>query len=360
MNEDTLLDLRKVTGTAAFGAQRRLLEGLPVMTKSLENIIVEVEKIQNQIAEVADTDKPWSETNRGRVKGLAIVGNAGTGKTWAAEVAIKLLGPVRVGPATDYDGKVLSVVAPSTGSAGEMAKNIIVGTGLPIVTVPKVKDAPGKILNRMHLAKYTLLFLDEASRCASPAILTSSEIRKQSGLMWTILMSLLDSTTWSTPVVLTGLPCLIDSLYLPETDDRIKRVRGEASRRFHKIRIPDARIDTEGGAIEGVIARYCQMLGVESLLDQSDEIGPRLIHASNYAFGTALVMAQWAVALAKTRAGKKGKLKREDFAAIYHFMAGGAMDANIFAVSDWFSINPEILMPQCFEDARYKEISDGE
>jgi hypothetical protein len=173
------------------------------------------------------------------------------------------------------------------------------------------------------------------------------------------MMSLLDSVIWPQPIVLTGLPCLIDSLYLPETDDRIKRARGEASRRFHKIRIPDATIEEDAGFLEDVISDYCEQLGLASTLKDKDEIGARLVHGSNYAFGTALVLAQQAVALARSRDGDKGKLKRDDFAAIYHFMGGGSMDANVFRVSGWSQINPEILMPESFDEARYRETFDA-
>jgi hypothetical protein len=171
-------------------------------------------------------------------------------------------------------------------------------------------------------------------------------------------ISLLDEIAWPTPLILTGLPCLIDSLYLTDRTDGTTKIRGEATRRFLKIRIPDATIEDDGPALVKIIDEYCQKLGVGTTLSDADEIGARLVHASNYAFGTALVMAQHAVALAATRDGAKGKLKREDFAAIYHFFGGGAMDANVFRATAWSEIDPMIVMPESLADARFKRGDD--
>lgn len=359
MNADNLFALRKVTATPKFSAAMSILRKQIIMTDALKSIVVEVQKIQDQIAEVADSGRPWEPGNRVKVEGLLVIGNAGNGKTKSVETAVKLLKPVKVAGREDVETKPLILSVPSSGTAGALAKDIVVGCGLTITREPKPHEAADKVVGNLARYKPTIVLLDEASRCASPAIHGSAAIRKESGLMWTIAMSMLDSTVWPTPLVLTGLPCLLESLYLPEANERIRKVRGEASRRFRKIRIPDATIAEDGPAIEAIVAQYCQQLGIGSLLTESDEIGARIIHASNYAFGTALVIAQQAVALAACRDGKKGKLQRSDFAAIYHFLSGGTMTANVFAVADWSRIDPEVLMPETYNDAVYKDLDDA-
>lgn len=359
MNAETLFTLRQVTATPRFSAAVSTLRQQYIATDALKNIIVEIAKIQAQVAEVKKEGLPWSPSNRHKVDGLLIIGNAGTGKTKAVETAVDLLSPVQVGEGKQLASKPLMVTVPPSGTAGAVAKDIIVGCGLTITREPKDKEAANKVVGNIARHQPTLVVIDEASRCASPAIHTPSLIRKETGLLWTIGMSMVDSVAWPAPLVMTGLPCLRDSLYLPEADERMRTVRGEASRRFRKIRIPDATIAAEGPQIEGIIDDYCEKLGVASLLTSEDEIGARVIHASNYAFGTAIVIAQQAVALAACRDGKKGKLQRSDFAAIYHIMAGGDISANIFEVGNWSMINPNVLMPESYQDAIYKDLGNA-
>ncbi|WP_173088695.1 ATP-binding protein [Devosia sp. 1635] len=358
MQPAEILRLRKVTGTTQYAAARGLLCNHLIVTDALENIIVEIKKKHDQIAEVANPERPWSEENRTRVRGLAILGNSGSGKTLAAETAIDLIKPVAVAPGVIRQPKIVSIATPDGGTASALALELIVSNGLPITREPLAKEAVGKVLRRVVANKPTLVFIDEVSRCALP-IHNPSVIRRETGLVWSMAMGMLDAKGWPTPVVMAGLPYLLDTLYLPDPDPEIKKLRGEAARRFDFIRIPDATINTDGPLIEKVIEKYCTMLGVKSLLKPSDEIGGRLLHAARYAFGHGLVIAQHAVALAHCRDGKKGKLQLSDFAATTRIMGGGAMAANIFAVSRWSEINPDVLMPESFAEARYKEKPDA-
>lgn len=359
MDNENLQTLREVTASVKFKALRRTLKRQLIMTDALKSIITETRNIQSQIAELRNPDKPWGPGNRAKVDGLLIIGNSGTGKTQSIETAVDLLKAVDMPGRESVEPKAMIVPVPSSGTAAALAKDIIVRCGLKITRDPKPGEAADKVVGNLARYEPTLVLIDEASRCASPAIHTPAAIRKESGLMWTVAISALDATIWPTPLIITGLPCLLESLYLPDSDDRIRKARGEASRRFRKIRIPDATIDVDGPVIEGVIDQYCMQLGLASLLTEHDEIGARLIHASNYAFGTALVIAQHAVALAACRDGKKGKLQRSDFSAIYHIFAGGSMTANIFEVSDWARVDPEVLMPETYDDAIYKDLGDA-
>lgn len=358
MNTDTLNALREVTAGDQYNAIRNKLRQKLIITDVLQNIIHEVQKIHDQIADVEDANRPWASDNRHRVRGLAILGNSGVGKTIAAETAIKLLPPVAIGE-LEISPKVISLRTPSAGTAAAFAKEIIVRSGLPITREPTDREAVSKVIGQMVRRRPTLLFADEVSRCANPSTLGPKTMLKESGLLWNIAISLLDEAAWPTPLVFTGLPCLIDSLFVPDEHSATKRVRTEASRRFTKIRIPDATIDKDGPVIEAVIAGYAKELGVKSTLSKNDQIGARLIHASGHAFGTALFIAQQAVALAHCRDGAKGKLKRDDFAAVYHFLTGGSLDANIFSAGRWSEINPETVLPESFDDAKFRSKEDG-
>lgn len=358
MNFETLNALRAVTAGDKYRTSRSTLRQRLIMTESLQSIILEIKKIHDEIAEVEDPSRPWSPENRHRVRGLAILGNSGAGKTHAAVTGIKLLPPVVIG-ALQVEPKVVSLRTPSSGTAGAFAKQIIVSSGLTITREPTDKESVGKVIGQMVRRKPTLLFADEVSRCANPLTLGPKTMLKESGLLWNIAISMLDETAWPTPLIFTGLPCLIDSLYVPDANDGTRRTRAEASRRFTKIRIPDATIENDGPAIENIVRKYAEQLGVKSTLSKRDEIGARLIHASGNAFGTALFIAQHAVALAHSRDGAKGKLKRDDFVASYHFLTGSPLDANIFAAGRWSEINPETVLPESFDDAKFRSDVDA-
>lgn len=353
MNSETLLSLRMITATSAYHASRNRLRQQLIMNDSLRSIIIEVQKTHDQIIDRTDDRKPWAAENRQRCQALLITGRAGTGKTFAAETALSLLSPLSIDSGQNLDPKIIVVETPPTGTAAALAKEIIVKSGLPITREPTPRDAPGRVVSNVVKNRPTLMLWDNASHCANPSILPPAQIRKESGLMWTIAMSMLDAAGWPTPLVITGLPCLVDSLFLTDPDTQAKHLRSEASRRFRKFRIPDATIEKDGPLLEAITNQYCDLLGVSSALEAGDDIGARLVHAANYAFGTALTIAQHAVALAATRHGAKGKLKRSDFVATYNFLTGGSLEANIFQASRWSEIDPEAVLPEKFSDAAY-------
>lgn len=359
MNADKLYSLRQTMATTKFRATVNRLEAEIIMTDAMRNVILEIQRKHDQLANVRDSGEGWSEGNRARVKGLLIIGSSGTGKTRAAETGLDLLGPVMITEGREYLAKIVSIKTPGAGTAGALSVEIITRNGLPITKEPLAKEAAAKVAKRVVMHKPTLLFLDDVSLCAVP-IHNPSVIRRETGLVWSIAMGLLDATEWPTPVVMTGLPYLLESLYLQDADEKTKRLRVEASRRFDVIRIPDATIAQDGPSLEGVIRNYCTLLGVGSTLKATDEIGARLVHASNYAYGTALDIARHAVALAFCRDGKKGKLNRDDFAAVLWVMGGGSMEANIFSSSRWAQINPETLSASSFDDARIKGEDDDQ
>lgn len=132
MQPTEILRLRKVTGTTQYSAARGLLRSQLIFTDALDNIVVEIKKKHDQIAEVANLEHPWSEENRNRVRGLVIVGNSGSGKTLAVETGIELIKPVPVAPGVIRTPKVVSVATPESGAASSLALELIVHNGLPI------------------------------------------------------------------------------------------------------------------------------------------------------------------------------------------------------------------------------------
>lgn len=349
---------REFTSTSGYLAAFRRLKQEIIQTPTLLGVAAELKKLQAQVALTKDPDAPWSAQNRQPVEGLLVIGASGTGKSFATEIGASLLPSVQLPNGESYDAKPLRVETPAWASTTALAKEIIGRTGTPMAREPKPEDASAKVCGALVRSKLTLLDINDLSRVLSPEFHNARSFARESHLAWAHVTAALDEPRWPTPIVITALPNVLDTFQVRDPDPEKQRTRREALRRLNIYRVPDLTIDEDAEVLEGIVEHYCKLLGVRSLLAPADEIGARLLHASSYAFGTAVVLAQKAVALASVR--PRGKLKIDDFSATYTMKRSSGSDANVFAAANWHEIDPDKASPRDFKEARYRTSQDGE
>jgi len=351
---------RDLTSTTDYTSTYNSLRGIVIQTATLHAVIAEVEKLQNQTAMTKSSDGIWNGADRPRIEGFLGIGRDGCGKTFAVETALKMLGPVVVNglSQTTLEPNVLAVAAPSHGTATALAREIIAGAGASMAREPRADDAVRKMLAALARRKFTVGYIDQLHWCLDRNRHSSKNLVREAGLIWTMIISALDLPEWPTPIAITGSQIILDSFDIPNPDPEQRAIRGEAKRRLNVFRFPDLSIASDATFLESIIDGYCKSCGVENITKSSDEIGARLIHASDRAFGTALTLAQKAVALAYTR--PRGKLNRDDFVATYHFTQGGAAAANVFAAPDWPQIDTTVIAPLTARAARINRFNGYE
>lgn len=357
MTPEEMQKLRDLTDSNEFVAARRRLRDEVIATPELSAVISEVSKVHRQAATARDATAPWSVSNRMVEEGFLAVGQSGSGKTYAMEQAIKLLEPLKCPDGSMLELNLMAAHPPAQGNAASLFKELIdEANGGVLGRVPKPEDADRRIRNALARRRFSLIYIDELSNCLDPHEHRGQRLVVESGRVFKLLRNILENSTCPTPIVMSGNTDVLDTFNLPDKDDETRRIRRDMQRRINLFRFPDMTIEADAAFLEGVIDGYCNLLGVKSILTPDDEIGPRLVHAAHYAFGTALRFAQKAVALAHVR--PRGKLKREDFAAVYNFRATCGASANVFLANEWGQIDTAVLNPRNGREARYRD-ADG-
>jgi hypothetical protein len=164
-------------------------------------------------------------------------------------------------------------------------------------------------------------------------------------------MSIIDDGVWPTPVIVSGLPFMADTLSMVHPRSKEPVVRAEMLRRGYISRLADLSIADDSETLDAYVAQYCEMLSVTNNIRQVDTLGARLVHGSRNAIGTALVLAQRAVALASLR--RRGALSILDFAYVYSIWTSCSPDSNVFLSPEWASIDMSKIAPKDFSAARY-------
>lgn len=357
MTPEEMQKLRDLTDGEEFVAARRRLRDQVIPTPELSAVIAEVSKVHRQAATARDPSAKWSVSNRLVEEGFLAVGQSGSGKTYAMEQAIKLLEPLKCPDGSTLELNLMAAHPPAQGNAASLFKELIdEANGGVLGRVPKPEDADRRIRNALARRQFSLIYIDELSNCLDPHEHQGKRLVVESGRVFKLLRNIMENSTCSTPIVASGNTDVLYTFNLPDNDDETRRIRRDMQRRLNLYRFRDMTIESDAPFLEGIIAGYCKLLGVKSILTADDEIGPRLVHASHYAFGTALRFAQKAVALAHVR--PRGKLKREDFAATYNFRATCGASANVFLASEWGQIDTAVLNPRDGREARYRD-ADG-
>lgn len=335
-----------------FSAIRHKLRSEMMPTRHLDLIVSELKLIQQGIATGFDEEAFWSGINRLPVDGVIFVGESGSGKSFGLKYALTTLPAVDLPDGTTFESKPLFIDTPTAGTVAMLAREIAKSADGVETREPKDVEAPMRAINALKRHQYTVVGIDEVSRILNPQRHGGRAIAVQSQLVWTLGIEAMNQKSWPTPMALAGLPVLLETLSIVDKKDDARKVRREAQRRFNVVRLPNLDLEKDGEMLESAIATYCSFAGVETMHKETDLVVARLIHASYHQVGTALEIAQKAVALARVRA--RGKLNLEDFAAVYERMTSSVRSANPFVVEGWDRIDIGVIAPRSAAEATIK------
>ena len=346
-------DFRSLRATPQWQSHLDIVEGLRVETPALQLVVKEVTRIHLQVARRYDAQEPWSPTNRAKVEGLLVLGPSFSTKTHSIATAMAELEPIRL-----HDGRVLEpntllMDAPDYGTMPALARDIIGRLdNATMAREPVPREANRKVMAALCRAKLTMFGLDWIDRILSPDRHSAKGLVTESHLFWAQMMAAQTEPRWSTPVVLAGSSVVADTLSIQDGDPKQRKAREDALSRFNIVRLPSLQMDDTDFMVT-TVQTYCRELGlrvVNSLFE--DNLAGRLVHASNYSVGTALVLAQEACALAKIRPNSKG-LKPSDFADTYAAWSHCSDDSNPFTSPHWHNINTRRIAPRSFDEAKF-------
>ncbi len=352
MTTDPKTDPTELLKKPEYENTRTLLRGEIVPTRQLNAIVSQMARTQQQIAARFNEGAFWSGDNSLPIDGLLFVGESGSGKSFGLKYATQILPDIELLDGTTKSSHALFVDTPTQGTVSMLAKEILRCADGVEMREPKDQDAPGKVMAAFRRHGYTLVAIDEISRIINPQRHAARSLTVQSHLVWTMAIESLNLSTSPIPIVMSGLPHVLDSFMIVDKKEEAKKVRREAQRRMKIVRLPDLDPGADRDMLEGAILKYCEVAGVESMLKEEDHIIPRLVHASFNQAGSALEWIQKAVALAKVR--PRGKLNRGDFVCVYGDMTSAARAANPFQVSGWDRIDIGKIAPRTFSEATAK------
>jgi len=328
---------------------RTMLRAQIVPTRQLGIITSKMAQLQQQVAARHNGSVFWSGPNSLPIDGALFVGESGSGKSFGLRYATHTLPPIKLMDGKELASKPAYIDTPTQGTIGSLAKAIIHRADGAEMREPKDKDAPGKAIGAFNRHHFTMVAIDEISRIINPRRHAGRALEVQSHLVWTLAIEALNLPASPTPIVMGGLPWVLDSFQIMDRTQNALEVRREAQRRMNVIVLPNLDIALDGAMLSGAIFKYCGLAKVKIMLTDDDHIIPRLIHASYGQVGSALEWIQKAVALASVR--PNGKLSRSDFAYVYGDMTSAATSANPFAATQWDHIDIGKIAPQSFAQA---------
>ena len=322
------------------------LRAEPVPTRQLLGIVDAVKLIHNQLA----NGGPRLGDSKLRVKGALFLGESGSGKSYALNYAAQILPDL---PAIDGQAttpRTIYVETPAWGTVGVLAREIVFQCDNVYLREPKDSLAPGKAISAVSRHDLTLVTIDEVNFILTKELHGPRAFAVQSQLFFSTVIGMLNLPV---PIVLAGLPCVEDAFKIQDSGEERTKVRREAQSRLNIHRIPPASAKKDRNLLEGAIAGYCAIAGVESIITADDMIVERLIHGAFDQIGTALEIAQMAVAMAYVR--KNSKLTRANFGIAYKIHTDAVNAANPFLVNDWERIDVSVISPQSGRAARFQE-----
>ncbi|WP_108461246.1 hypothetical protein [Devosia naphthalenivorans] len=348
------VDFRALRATNAWRAKCDLLEDIQLEIPAVDLVKTELERVQTQIRTRYDSTQPWSPSNRAPVKGVIIFGRSGSTITRSLQTALGALKPVDLGDGHFIDPKTTMMDAPDYGTTAAMSRDIInwVGGG-KMVREPDNREANRKVLSKMTNAQLTVFAIDRMHRLLNPDRHSVKGYRAETHMFWEQMIAIMSNPDWSTPLALAGSEVMLTSLDMEDPIDKRRRVREEAFGKFSRVRLPDLTMSDDTFIID-TVQKYCITLGIHIVNDLfAADLARRIVHASGYAYGHAIVLAREACALAAVRPSSKG-LKASDFENTYAAWTSCGVDANPLNSPHWANIDTTRIAPRTFEEAKHR------
>lgn len=308
------------------------------------------ELLQKQFETVAirrDDDEPWGTGNRQKVRGILLTGQPRVGKTELAENAANGLLDIATAAGDIVTPKHFTVECPSIFTHGLLFNEVLVRMGYVSRPLPRTA-AWTRIEQKLSVYRSTLLILDECQNAFRPTGVGKKRINNVNLETAGVLRRLLDHPDWPLPLLLVGLPEMINVLLQEDMAPLRERID------IIELKPMKDTLD-EATLLLGAIQNYCRLATVEYGIAESD-FYRRLIHASGHARGLAIQLAKDAVVNAWRGVAKR--LTVNDFTICYRNSTGAADVENPFVVTNWnqtdrsrlldavLEVSPPILQPR--------------
>jgi hypothetical protein len=264
-----------------------------------------------------EAGKPVTFTRTGETRGIILIDGAGGGKTSLIDKAL------RSHPALEASSGALrpwiGVSVPSPATLKSLGRAILSQTGYPEVPERKpVWDIWTLVRNRLKALGTTVLWIDEAHD------LFHSDARHEVYRVLRMLKSLMQGDG-AVIVVLSGVEALWD---IASYDDQVKR-------RYAKLELPRVTLASHGDDLMSIIDGYCERVGLQFAM--TEDLLPRLIHASRGRFGRCIEFTVHAIEVALSR--EHQALTPDHYAEAWAMQEGCAPGKNVFLAPKWSQIN---------------------
>lgn len=279
-----------------------------------------------------DPTRAAGEDNRIELRGLAILGNSGAGKSralryfFAGHAAFPGYGDLR----SDCQAISVEVRAPTTHLG--LGHRIMAATGFPVrgkVTAHQVWEM---VYERLRLKRIFVIHLNELHNF----FLTCKDADRKDLL--NSIKSFMTNPTWPVIVVVSGLPMLKEVL---EGHD-------EDRRRFSFIPFRPLRVPASNPVLKQIAEKLADIAGLILPPDFEEDIVPRLAWAADHEWGTCIKIMHNAVRFALNVNEKTGLartvLERDRFAEAWGFMTGSGREANPFVIRNWRDVGCKLVM----------------
>ncbi len=286
------------------------------VVEALSNIHVETQR-EEDLRAAFDRLFAWDETavkpryfTKGlETRGLAVVGDPGSGKTELVSHFLANHERFRLGADLEEAG-CLHVTVPSPATLKSVGLEILKALGYSKVSDRRERWAIWEMVkHRLSLLGVRVLWIDEAHD-----LYASGSAREQEDLLKT-LKSLMQGDH-AVVVILSGTKPVAELL---KTDRQV-------GRRFSKIHLPPVTVASDGEAIERFLRGTCSRVGLDVEID-SDLIHC-LIAAAQSQFGLVIEISIGAIEMALYDGS--AKLSRQNFVDYWRIEQGCAVEANVF------------------------------
>jgi hypothetical protein len=264
-----------------------------------------------------ETGKPVVFTRTGETRGIILIDGAGAGKTSLIDKALRSHPALMVSP--DALRPWIGISVPSPATLKSLGCAILTQSGYPEVSDRKpVWDIWNLVRSRLKALGTVVLWIDEAHD------LFHSDARHEVNKMLRMLKSLMQGDG-AVIVVLSGIEALWD---IASFDDQVRR-------RYAKLELPQVTLASNGDDLTSIIEGYCNQAGLQ--FQGTEDLLPRLIHASRGRFGRCIEYTVHAIEVALSRSHQA--LTRDHFAEAWGMQEGCSPGNNVFLAPKWAQID---------------------
>lgn len=277
------------------------------------------------------THVPIRETGGTETRGIALIEGSGGGKTTAILRALRGCPPLQNNPETGLP-RYLHVKVESPATLRSLGAEILRKLGVDTVSErAKVYEIWAMVRHRLAVMGISVLWLDEAHDMFKSA--TSAETDN----MFKMLKSLMQGEH---PVILV--------LSGTERLSLITSIDAQVNRRFSKLRPAELKFGVDNSRLKSLVEFYARKAELKADIDEDTVV--RLIHAGRHRFGRCVRILIGAIRCALQDGSDK--LRQEHFEVAWGREEGCDIAQNVFAASDWQSIELADVDDEIYERER--------